>query len=195
MLLDVVSGDWPDSQRQDAAARDETVEFAAFYERWFDDVVRWIPAMGGRASDVEDLAQEVFLIARRKLANVDGKNPGGWLYAIALRTVANHRRLAWFRHLIFLSDDAPVMERHSRPGADPATLVEQRELLELADRALDNLKPIHRRAFLLFEVEGYSGEEIAELEQIPLATVWTRLHQARKLFVEETARLHKKGRR
>jgi RNA polymerase sigma-70 factor (ECF subfamily) len=37
-----------------------------------------------------------------------------------------------------------------------------------------------RTAFVLFEIEGYSGEEIAELFGIPVATVWTRLHHARK---------------
>jgi RNA polymerase sigma-70 factor (ECF subfamily) len=41
-----------------------------------------------------------------------------------------------------------------------------------------------RTAFVLFEIESYSGEEIAELEGIPLNTVWTRLHHARKRFFD-----------
>ena len=45
---------------------------------------------------------------------------------------------------------------------------------------LDRMSPLRRTAFMLFEIEGYSGEEIAELEQIPLATVYTRLHHARR---------------
>ena len=39
-----------------------------------------------------------------------------------------------------------------------------------------------RATFVLFEIEGYSGEEIAEIQAIPVATVWTRLHHARKEF-------------
>ena len=39
-----------------------------------------------------------------------------------------------------------------------------------------------RTAFVLFEIEGYSGEEIARIQDIPLGTVWTRLHLARKEF-------------
>ena len=39
-----------------------------------------------------------------------------------------------------------------------------------------------RTTFVLFEIEGYSGEEIAHIQDVPLGTVWTRLHHARKEF-------------
>ena len=45
------------------------------------------------------------------------------------------------------------------------------------------MSDVRRTTFILFEVEGYSGEEIAELQGIPLNTVWTRLHHARKEFL------------
>ena len=51
------------------------------------------------------------------------------------------------------------------------------------------MSDVRRTAFVLFEIEGYSGEEIAELEQIPLATVYTRLHHARKDFLRLTAEI------
>jgi RNA polymerase sigma-70 factor (ECF subfamily) len=43
--------------------------------------------------------------------------------------------------------------------------------------------------FVLFEIEGYSGEEIAEIQSLPLDTVWTRLHHARKEFMRLVAEL------
>jgi RNA polymerase sigma-70 factor (ECF subfamily) len=56
------------------------------------------------------------------------------------------------------------------------------------------MSAVRRSAFILFEVEGYSGEEIAELEGIPLNTVWTRLHHARKDFVQLVHKARAEGR-
>src|SRR5438874_2014245 len=72
--------------------------FREIYERWFDDVVGWLYALGAPMSDTEDLAQEIFLVVRRKLNRFDGGNLAGWLYRISQLTVRDHRRRAWFRH-------------------------------------------------------------------------------------------------
>ncbi len=50
-----------------------------------------------------------------------------------------------------------------------------------------------RTAFVLFEIEGYSGEEIAALEEVPVNTVWTRLHHARKEFATLIAQAREDG--
>ena len=52
------------------------------------------------SSDTEDLAQEIFLVVRRKLDRFDGGNLAGWLYRIAQLTVRDHRRRAWFKNLV-----------------------------------------------------------------------------------------------
>jgi RNA polymerase sigma-70 factor (ECF subfamily) len=49
-------------------------------------------------------------------------------------------------------------------------------------------------AFSLYEIEGYSGEEIAQLLDVPVATVWTRLHHARKEFLARVAELKEEER-
>ena len=69
------------------------------YERWFEDVVKWLYALGMPSSDTEDLAQEIFLVVRRKLNRFDGGNLAGWLYRIAQLTVRDHRRRTWFKNL------------------------------------------------------------------------------------------------
>jgi DNA-directed RNA polymerase specialized sigma24 family protein len=51
----------------------------------------------------------------------------------------------------------------------------------------------HRVAFVLFEVEGYTGEEIATLEGVPLNTIWTRLRRARKEAEANVERLRRRG--
>src|SRR3954470_6371465 len=101
--------------------------FEQVYSTSFNDVARWIRALGGLPADVEDLTQEVFLVVRRKLSGFDGRNLRGWLYRIAQRTVRDYRRRAWFRRLLpkkgeSLSENEPAT---LRPG--PAELLERRE--------------------------------------------------------------------
>jgi DNA-directed RNA polymerase specialized sigma24 family protein len=52
----------------------------------------------------------------------------------------------------------------------------------------------HRTAFVLFELEGYTGEEIAELESTPVSTVFTRLYHARREFAAIIKQLRSEGR-
>src|SRR5436190_22286524 len=66
------------------AGSDRDARFRDIYETWFDDVVRWMYALGAPAGDTEDIAQEIFLIVRRQLSRFRGGNLAGWLYEIAL---------------------------------------------------------------------------------------------------------------
>src|SRR5262249_10260724 len=115
-----------------------------------------------------------FLIVRRKLDSFDGRHLAAWIYRITQSVVRDYRRRAWFRRVFF----AEVEE-----VAAPGQLAERVEAQQLVGRQLEKMSVKHRTAFVLFEIEGYSGEEIAALEGVPVATVWTRLHHARKQFV------------
>jgi len=172
-----------------ADERDEPADFDAIYERWFHHVARWIRALGGPDADLDDLAQEVFLVVRRKLPAFDGRNLPGWLYRIAAKTVSDHRRRAWFRHL-FRGRREVDLDELPQLGPSPLQSLERREAQRTVHALLARMSARRRAAFVLFEIEGYSGEEIAALEGIPVATVWTRLHHARRDFlalVEELA--------
>jgi RNA polymerase sigma-70 factor (ECF subfamily) len=70
---------------------------------------------------------------------------------------------------------------------DPGELYERKEAEGLLRGLLGKMSEVRRTTFILFEIEGYSGEEIAEMQGIPLNTVWTRLHHARKEFVRLVA--------
>jgi RNA polymerase sigma-70 factor (ECF subfamily) len=158
--------------------------FEQVYASSFNDVARWIRALGGMPADVEDLTQEVFLVVRRKLSGFDGRNLRGWLYRIAQRTVRDYRRRAWFRR-VFLGGGS-VPDHHydnATSDADPGDIFERKEAEGLLHGLLGQMSDVRRTTFILFEVEGYSGEEIAEMQGIPLNTVWTRLHHARKEFL------------
>jgi RNA polymerase sigma-70 factor, ECF subfamily len=159
------------------------LEFRAVYERWFGDVARWIRAMGGPEAEREDLVQDVFLVVHRRLPDFDGNNLAGWLYQIARHRVRDFRRLAWVRHTLFGTE--PVLERLSKDDPSPFDTIETKEKCVLLDRLLRNLNESERAALMLFEVDNYSGDQIAELQGVPVTTVWARIHKARKKLKAE----------
>jgi RNA polymerase sigma-70 factor (ECF subfamily) len=175
---------------------DREADFRQIYEAWFDDVVKWLYALGVPASDTEDLAQEIFLVVRRGLARFDGRNLPGWLYRITQLTVRDHRRRAWFKNLVHRRQDVDLSTMSSTADG-PARRYEEAESRRELQRLLGGMSEKLRTAFVLFEIEGYSGEEIAEIQDVPLATVWTRLHHARKAFAKivKAARLGEEKKR
>ena len=164
------------------------MDFVSVYGEWFQHVLRWSRALGGREADLEDLAQEVFVVVRRKLEDFDGRNLAGWLYKITKLTVRDHARRAWFRHL-FVGRQHVELDELPEKKAGPELAFEQRENQQLLHRLLGRMSPTRRETFILFEVEGYSGEEISRLQGVPLNTVWTRLHHGRKDFLAMVAEL------
>jgi RNA polymerase sigma-70 factor (ECF subfamily) len=181
----------PEEGRSPQAAPPE-LSFEALYAQWFDDVSRWVRALGARDADRDDLVQDIFMVVHRRLADFDGQNVAGWLYRIAGRKVRDHRRLLWVKHL-FGTKSTPLVEatlttRHS--ALDELETKQKRELLE---RLLEKLNADQRAAFVLFEIEGNSGEEIARLQGVPINTVWARIHKARKKLQEQAERFDKRA--
>ena len=114
---------WPlESAEKVAPEAPPRLEFEDIYERWFDEVSRWIRAMGGPQADREDLVQDVFLVVHRRLPDFDGQNVAGWLYQIARHRVRDFRRLLWVRHLLFGS--VPLSDSLPKGGASPADTLE-----------------------------------------------------------------------
>src|SRR5262249_23078453 len=145
---------------------------------WFPVVHRWCRSFGGPAADVEDLVQEVFVVVQRKLDDFDGEQLGAWLYRITQRKVRDHHRRSWFRRVVLGREvTEPVTEETS------GTQLEQKQARERFYRLVDRMNPKWRESFVMFEVVGHSGEEIATLLDLPAATVRTHLHRARKEFL------------
>ena len=165
------------SSRYDEAEQ----SFCDIYERWFDDVVKWLYALGMPSSDTEDLAQEIFLVVRRKLNRFDGGNLAGWLYRIAQLTVRDHRRRSWFKNLTLRRRNVDLT-RVEQPTPGPEAKYADAENRRRFQALVAGMSEKLRTTFVLFEIEGYSGEEIAHIQDVPLGTVWTRLHLARKEF-------------
>jgi RNA polymerase sigma-70 factor, ECF subfamily len=161
-------------------------DFDKVYDAWFDRVASWVAAMGGPPGDRDDLVQDVFLIVLRRLPSFDGENIAAWLYQITRRRVRDFRRLQWFKRLLFR--DRRFLESFggTETSTDAGDRRDQRRRLE---HLLEWLGEEQRAAFVLFEIEGLSGEEIASMQGVPVNTVWARIHTARKKLSERLTKL------
>lgn len=174
--------DWavlqPIPQRSDEVVPPR-IDFDTVYLTWFHRVERWLVALGAPDTDLEDWTQEVFVVVRRKLTDFDGRNLPGWLYKITLHTASDFRRRAWFRRLLFRARDVELDELVA-PHDDPAAMLERKEDRRTLLRLLGRMEEQRRMVLVMSDVEGMSGEEIAAVTETKIATVWTRLHRARK---------------
>jgi RNA polymerase sigma-70 factor (ECF subfamily) len=163
------------------------VEFEALYDQQFAFVWRMLLYFGIPEHQVEDAAQDVFVVVHRRFDGWNRKvSARSWLYGICRRVAADHRR-ARARHerkLQALPTPAGDPDLEGR-GAD-------RELLAALERALTELEPGPREAFVLTELEGMSGREIAEATGVNANTIAARLRKARAAISKFTA---SKGRR
>jgi RNA polymerase sigma-70 factor (ECF subfamily) len=164
--------------RDRAATAVDTRDFKAVYDRWGVEVARWIRAMGGPAADRDDVLQEVFVVVHRRLPDFDGNNLPGWLYRITAHQVRDFRRKLWVKHIFGRS--VPLTESMPAAGPTPVMSVESRQKREWLDRLLSRLSLPLRTAFVLFEVEGYTAEEIARMQETSLNTTRARILRARK---------------
>ncbi|HVV16035.1 MAG TPA: RNA polymerase sigma factor [Polyangia bacterium] len=189
-----VTGRRPDAAPADRASAVRR-DFRAFYDLWFDDVLRWVRALGGNEADRDDIAQDVFVVVRQRFEQFDGANPAGWLYQITRRKVRDARRRAWIRR-VFTRDHFHELDTLTCERESPAGTLERKQKQRVLDTILGKMNPNRRAAFVLFEIEGLAGEEIARIQGIPVKTVWWRVHMARKEFLalaDKYRRAHEGG--
>ena len=161
--------------------------FLTLYDVWCESVLRWIRALGGPEADREDIAQEVFLVASRRLHAFDGSNPAAWFYRITQRQVRDFRRRTWIKR-IFTREHTDAVDALPDDGSGPARALERKQNQRVFYALLSRMNVQRRAAFVLFEVDGLSGEEIAKIQGVAVNTVWKRLHVARKEFLALVAR-------
>jgi len=162
------------------AARCRAGDAGAFEElyrqharRLFSLVVRMI----GSVDDAEDLLQEVFLQAHRKLAGFRGDSAlGTWLYRLTMNHCLDHLRgrQARMNRATESLDD----ERSDEPMAPSPAIPAQVSRLDL-ERAITRLPDGARAAFLLHDVEGFEHREIAQILGISEGTSKSQVHKAR----------------
>ncbi|MEP6652555.1 MAG: sigma-70 family RNA polymerase sigma factor [Myxococcales bacterium] len=160
------------------APGERKLDVRAIFEKHGQFVWLCLQRHGVRPADLDDVAQEVFIIVHRKLHTlVSNTRVTTWLFGICTRVAANYRRLRrWSREV---PSGGAIEDRPSTLMlAEEALIMRQQQ--ELAEQALDKLDVAKRAAFVMFELEGMSCAQIAEMMGLPLGTVYSRLHAARR---------------
>ncbi len=164
----------------DAPAFEELV--MTYQHRVFGVALRML----GSRAEAEEVAQEAFVRAHRALAEFRGDAKlSTWLYAITSRLCLN-RLASGERRLTRQGEDALL--RLSDAGPRPDTALERRELETALGRAIAELPEDRRIVVVLRDIEGLSYEEIAQVLELELGTVRSRLHRARADLKEKLER-------
>jgi RNA polymerase sigma-70 factor (ECF subfamily) len=166
-----------DAAALEALSKGHISALGVLYDRYHSCVSSFICRATNDASDAEDLVHATFMTAARSAGNFDGRlSCRPWLVGIAARLVHRRRRglLRWARALRELT------VREGDRYTDPHRELSARDEMKRLSEALELLTEPKRVVLLLAESNGLSCEDIAEILQIPIGTVWTRLHHARR---------------
>jgi RNA polymerase sigma-70 factor (ECF subfamily) len=161
----------PEIMRRLAAG--ELGALGELYDRYQHPIRRYLARATSDAEDVDDLVHATFLTAAKVAARYDGSaSCRPWLIGIATRLLRRRRR-AFGRFFEILSFAGATRSASVDPR--PSFYVKS----DIA-RALATISEAKRVTFLMAEVEEMSCAEIAAVLEIPIGTVWTRLHAARR---------------
>lgn len=156
------------------------LDAGALYRAHAPFVAGFLMRLGVERRSVEDLVHEVFLVAHQQGGFVPGAaKPTTWLAAIAVRVAANHRRARSLRQSVVREGAEDVESVHPYT---PESTASEREQLARVQACLDALPDDQRAVFVLFEIEGEDCAAIAHAFGVPVGTVYSRLHAARKAF-------------
>ncbi len=148
------------------------------FDRYGADVRKLLLRLGVNARDVDDLTQDTFLDSIVAAAGFQrGGSVRSWLFGVAVIVMRRHRRsLA----RMFKRVERWAAQRIEPRVATPGDELEWSEAAARGQRALSLLSAKKRDAFVLVVIEELSGEDAAAARGVTVATVWTRVHYARR---------------
>jgi RNA polymerase sigma-70 factor (ECF subfamily) len=141
---------------------------------------------------VEDAAQQVLAVFGRRIDQVRPGAERAFLFATATRVASGFRKKK-SRALEVL--DSEGLDRHASAAPSAEELIDQGRARELFDRVLGEIPGDLRAVFILFELEDMTMATIAEMLDLPMGTVASRLRRAREIFEREAERWQRGGRR
>lgn len=155
-------------------------------EAHLDRVWRMLRRLGTPEANVDDATQKVFMVAFRRIDEIDPARQDRYLIGIAMRVASDERRAEARRREI------PITEVELTARERPADeMVDERRKRASLDAVMEAMPPDLREAFVLFELEEMSAPEVAELLDVPVGTVASRVRRARE-FVRESLKRGKK---
>ena len=162
--------------------------FAQLYAAHAAFVWRSLRRLGAREADVEDVSQEVFVIAHRRLVELRYGSPRAWLFAIVLRVASDYRKRAYVRREVQQETGEPSIAETQSAYIDRAR---EWAFLQSVLAALEEDK---RAIFVGYELEGMSMKDLAAALDCPVQTAYSRLHAAREHVTAAIERWHRRSR-
>jgi RNA polymerase sigma-70 factor (ECF subfamily) len=172
----------------------EALDVETLYRRHAQQVGRWAGRLAGNGTDVEDLVHQVFLVAHRRLADFRGDaKVTTWLHGITVRVVQEarrrQRRTFWPRRRQGTDGGGSPAEQdltETLAADEPSALelLERKEAGRVVYEVLNQMEEKYRTTLILFELEGLSGQEVADVTKTSLSNVWVRLLRGRQQFVK-----------
>lgn len=161
-----------------AAAGDSTA-YEVLVKEHYQRVLRFQMKWVRNQADAQDLAQETFFAAWKKIGSFRNESKfSTWLLGIALNLARNHRNRGPAKHEAELPED-DHLEALLGSGTAPPDQLQDRQTLTALDRALARLPTEMREVTVLVRLEGMALQEVADLLAVPLGTVKSRLSRAR----------------
>ncbi len=162
------------------------------YRRHVDFVWACLQRFGVRDRDLDDALQEVFVVVHQRLSSFRGDaRMTTWLYSICLRVAYAQRRRGHLRRELSVDQVHDTIDEDGTSPEDELAVRERRRVLEAL---LDELDLEKRALLAMFEIDELPCEEIASILGLPLGTVYSRLHAARKAFAKAVARFRARAR-
>jgi len=179
--LDAPHGERAESSIESASSVESpTARLRRMVDGHYDAVWRTVRFLGIPDANAEDVAQQAFCIAARRL---DGIAPGAelsFLLATAWRVASEHRRAARRRPVASgSSEDLDTLEAHL---PSPEDLLDKKRARVVLQGVLDAMPADLRMVFVLYEIEELTAPEIAAATGVRLGTVTSRLRRAREEF-------------
>ena len=161
------------------AAAGNSAAFEALVKEHYQRVLRFQMKWVRNQADAQELAQETFFAAWKKIGSFRQESQfSTWLLGIALNLARNHRNRGPAKHEAELPDDEHL-ESLLGSGAAPPDQVQERQTLTALDRALARLPADMREVTVLVRLEGMALQDVADLLEVPLGTVKSRLSRGR----------------
>lgn len=173
----------------------EEEAYEALVDRYSQCVYNLVYRLVSDPADTADVVQDVFIKVFRSISSFRGQSSlKTWIYRIAVNEAHNQRR--WFGrkrgHEVGLEDEqANGLTWHQileDTGRSPYQIAMDQETREHIEEALRRLKPVYRTAVILRDIEELSYEEIAEILQINIGTVKSRILRGREALRAELMR-------
>jgi RNA polymerase sigma-70 factor, ECF subfamily len=164
-------------------------DIVALYDGYIDYVWRSLRRLGVSQDDLEDAAQDVFVVVHRRIETFEHRStPKTWIFGIALRVAKAYRRRGSRQRARVAGDESVLVCTRGTPEEVRA----QMQAAEQVQALLDELDDDKRAVFVLAELEHMAAPDIALALGIPTNTVYSRLRLARAAFEEGLKRLKAK---